>query len=188
MPSNEAAWLVAKHAPLQVREAPYPEPGAGEVVVKNHAVAVNPVDWMKPYVGDLIFSYIKYPFVLGSDLAGEVVAIGGGVTDVKVGDRVLAMAAGACRQRNRAAEGAFQAYTIVLPRLTTIIPEHLSYAEAAVVPPGRDDCRLRSVSERPPGARAPIRTAESPRPMGDRLGRIDQRGQQRHPTRRGGGI
>ena len=108
MPSNEAAWLVAKHSPLQVREAPYPEPGAGEIVVKNHAVAVNPVDWMKPYAGDLIFPYIKYPFVLGSDLAGEVVAIRSGVTDVKVGDRVLAMAAGACKQRNRAAEGAFR--------------------------------------------------------------------------------
>jgi NADPH:quinone reductase-like Zn-dependent oxidoreductase len=136
MPKNEAAWLVAKHALLQVKEAPYTEPGAGEILVKNHAVAVNPVDWVKPYVGDLAFSYIKYPFVLGSDLAGEVVAVGDGVTDVKVGDRVLAMAAGACKQRNRAAEGAFQACTIVLRRLTTIIPDDLSYADAAVIPLG----------------------------------------------------
>ena len=136
MPNNEAVWLVAKHVPLRVKEAPYPEPGAGEIVVENHAVAVNPVDWMKPYVGDLAFSHIKYPFVLGSDLAGKVVAVGCGVTEVKVGDRVLAMAAGACKQRNRAAEGAFQAYTIVLPRLTTVIPDHLSYAEAAVIPLG----------------------------------------------------
>ena len=137
MPKNEAAWLVARNDRLQVREAPYPEPGAGEVVVRNHAVAVNPVDWIVPYLAGLpMFPWIKRPFILGSDLAGEVVAVGGGVTEVKVGDRVLAMAAGACKQRNRAAEGAFQAYTIVLPRLTTVIPDHLSYAEAAVVPLG----------------------------------------------------
>jgi len=41
-----------------------------------------------------------------------------------------------CKQRNRAAEGAFQAYTIVLPRLTTIIPDSMSYVDAAVIPLG----------------------------------------------------
>jgi NADPH:quinone reductase-like Zn-dependent oxidoreductase len=137
MPKNEAAWLVAKHDLLQVSEAPYPEPAAGEIVVRNHAVAVNPVDWIVPYLGDLpMFPWIKRPFILGSDLAGEVVAVGSDVTEVNVGDRVLAMAAGAAKQRSRAAEGAFQAYTIVLPRLTTVIPDHLSYVEAAVIPLG----------------------------------------------------
>ena len=136
MPKNQAAWLVAKHAPLQVRDAPYTEPGAGEILVRNHAVAVNPVDWMVQYIGSLAFGWIKYPFVLGSDLAGEVVAVGSGVIEVNVGDRVLAMAAGSAKQRNRAAEGAFQAYTIVLPRLTTVIPDDLSYTEASVIPLG----------------------------------------------------
>lgn len=136
MPKNEAAWLVARHQPLAVKAAPYPEPGPGEIVVRNHAVAINPVDWMLQYLGGLVFPWIKCPFVLGSDLAGEVVEVGGGVTEAKVGDRVLAMAAGAVKSRNRAAEGAFQAYTIVLPRLTTVIPEHVSYEEAAVVPLG----------------------------------------------------
>jgi NADPH:quinone reductase-like Zn-dependent oxidoreductase len=136
MPENAAAWLIAKHEPLQVGPAPYTEPEADEILVKNRAVAVNPVDWMLQYVGGLVFSWIKYPFVLGSDLAGEVVAVGSDVTEVNVGDRVLAMAAGAAKQRSRPAEGAFQAYTIVLPRLTTVIPDHLSYVEAAVVPLG----------------------------------------------------
>lgn len=136
MPKNEAAWLAAKHQPLQVKDAPYLEPGAGEILVRNHAVAVNPVDWMVQYLGSLAFGWIKYPCVLGSDLAGEAVAVGSGVTHVKVGDRVLAMAAGSAKQRNRASEGAFQAYTIVLERLTTVIPDDLSYVEAAVVPLG----------------------------------------------------
>jgi NADPH:quinone reductase-like Zn-dependent oxidoreductase len=103
MPKNEAAWLVAEHEPLEVKVAPYTEPRAGEILVKNHAVAVNPVDWMIQYLGKRLFSWIEYPFVLGSDLAGEVVAVGSDVTHVKVGDRVLAMAAGAAKQRNRAA-------------------------------------------------------------------------------------
>jgi NADPH:quinone reductase-like Zn-dependent oxidoreductase len=136
MPKNEAAWVVARGKPLEVKDAPYTEPGAGEILVRNHAVAVNPVDWMIPYLGRLLFSWIKYPFILGSDLAGEVVAVGSGVTEVKTGDRVLAMATGFAKQRNRAAEGAFQAYTIVFPRLTTIIPETMPYVDAAVIPLG----------------------------------------------------
>jgi NADPH:quinone reductase-like Zn-dependent oxidoreductase len=136
MPKNEAAWLVAKHQPLQVKDAPYTEPQAGEILVRNRAVAVNPVDWMIPHLGRLLFSWIRFPCVLGSDVAGDVVAVGSGVSEVKVGDRVLAMAAGMCKQRNRAAEGAFQTYTIVLPRLTTIIPDSLSYVDAAVIPLG----------------------------------------------------
>jgi NADPH:quinone reductase-like Zn-dependent oxidoreductase len=137
MPINTAAWLVAGQDVLQVGEAPFPDPGTGEIVVRNHAVAVNPVDWIIPFLGPLrLFPWIKRPFILGSDLAGEVVAVGPGVTEVKVGDRVLAMAAGACKQRNRAAEGAFQNYTIVLPRLTTIIPDDVPYSDAAVVPLG----------------------------------------------------
>jgi NADPH:quinone reductase-like Zn-dependent oxidoreductase len=43
--SNKAAYITeAKANPLQVKEAPLPAAGKGEVVVKNHAAAVNPVD------------------------------------------------------------------------------------------------------------------------------------------------
>jgi NADPH:quinone reductase-like Zn-dependent oxidoreductase len=136
MPTNQAAWLLAKHQPLQVQDAPYTAPRGDEVLVRNRAVAVNPVDWMKPYIGDLMFRWIKYPFVLGSDLAGEVAAVGEAVTDLKVGDRVLAMAAGSCQQRARAAEGAFQAYTLVSRRLASVIPDSMSFEEAVVVPLG----------------------------------------------------
>jgi NADPH:quinone reductase-like Zn-dependent oxidoreductase len=136
MPKNEAAWMAVKHQPLQVKDAPYTEPGPGEVLVRNHAIAVNPVDWAIPFFGGMMFNWIKYPFVLGSDLAGEVVAVGSGVTRVKPGDRVLAMAAGSVKQRNRASEGAFQRYTITLDRLTTVIPDQIAYTDAAVVPLG----------------------------------------------------
>jgi NADPH:quinone reductase-like Zn-dependent oxidoreductase len=43
--SNKAAWITEpKGRPLQVKEAPMPKAGKGEVVVKNHAVSINPVD------------------------------------------------------------------------------------------------------------------------------------------------
>lgn len=136
MTENSAAWLTAKHRPLEVGPAAFPTPGPGEIVVRNHAVAINPVDWIKPYVGDLAFSFIRYPFVLGTDLAGEVAAVGDGVTRFRVGDRVVGVGAGACECRNRAAEGAFQAYTIVLERLAAPLPDAVAYAEACVLPLG----------------------------------------------------
>jgi NADPH:quinone reductase-like Zn-dependent oxidoreductase len=43
--SNKAAWITKpKGNPLEVSEAPMPTAGKDEVVIKNHAVAVNPVD------------------------------------------------------------------------------------------------------------------------------------------------
>lgn len=43
MTSNSAAWIEAKAHPFKVYEAPMPKPGPDEVVVKNGAVAINPV-------------------------------------------------------------------------------------------------------------------------------------------------
>ena len=76
-------------------------------------MAINPIDWIKQVAGDFVFSYIEYPFVLGSDLAGEVVEVGQGVSRFRVGDRVLGHAAGTDPKRNSAAEGSFQEYTVV---------------------------------------------------------------------------
>ena len=43
-PSNNAVWLPAKRARLEVKPAPYTTPRENEIVVKNHAVAVNPIE------------------------------------------------------------------------------------------------------------------------------------------------
>ncbi|KAI4254415.1 MAG: hypothetical protein LQ352_003117 [Teloschistes flavicans] len=135
MPSNEAAYLCAKSAnPLEVKSAPYTPPGEKEIVVKNGAVAINPVEWGKQLLGDLMFSWIKYPFVLGSDLAGEVVEVGKGVTRFKPGDRVLGHAVGMDARSNRSAEGAFQLYTVVRTNLAAPIPASMSYETACVLP------------------------------------------------------
>ena len=134
MPTNTAAWLPSKQTRLKVGSAPYTPAGEGEIVVRNHALAINPVDWSKQAVGDFVFPWIKYPFVLGEDLAGEVVEVGSGVTRFKVGDRVLGHAVGTDKGRNRAAEGAFQMYTVLLAHMASPIPSTLSYEQAAVLP------------------------------------------------------
>jgi len=51
-PSNQAAWLTADRVtPLEVKEAPYPVPEPNEIVIHNHAVAINPVDFALQTVG-----------------------------------------------------------------------------------------------------------------------------------------
>jgi NADPH:quinone reductase-like Zn-dependent oxidoreductase len=134
MPENTAAWLQARQAPLEVRSAPYPQPREGEIVVRNHAVAINPVDWGIQLLGRLLFSWINYPCILGGDLAGEVVEVGKGVTRFSVGDRVLGLAVGTDKARNSSAEGSFQEYTVILAHLAAPIPDTMSYESACVLP------------------------------------------------------
>ncbi len=135
MPSNQAAWLTAKGVtPLEVKAAPYTPPGVNEIVVKNRAIAINPIDWIKVLAGNIMFSWIKYPFILGSDLAGEVFEVGNGVTRFKVGDRVVGHAVGMDHRSNKASEGAFQEYTVIRTNLASPIPDSLSYEAACVLP------------------------------------------------------
>jgi len=72
-PQNKAAWLRAPATPLSVGSAPYTPPGPQELVIKNGAVAINPVDWVIPDKRGMMFKWIKDPFILGTD--GKNVAI-----------------------------------------------------------------------------------------------------------------
>ena len=134
MPTNTAAWLGAKHAKLEVKPAPYTHPRENEIVVKNHAVAINPLDWINQVAGNIVSRWIKYPFVLGEDLAGEVIEVGKAVTRFKVGDRVLGHAVGTDKNPNTSAESAFQTYTVLLAHMAAPIPSTMSYESAAVLP------------------------------------------------------
>ena len=141
MPSNQAAWLTRPKTshPLEVNSAPYTSPEVNELVVKVHAVAINPIDWLKAGKGyGIVFPWMKLPCIQGTDLAGEVVEIGPGVSDnrLKVGDRVLSYAMGYNKQFNTSAKGAFQLYTVCLNHMTSQIPDSMSYEEAAVIPLG----------------------------------------------------
>lgn len=156
---NQALWLTAKSGSLQIGPAPVTVPGANEILVRNHAVAVNPVDRLLPLMGGFIAPWLTYPTVPGSDVAGEVVAVGRAVTRFKVGDRVLGHAAFLEKSRNRAAEGAFQRVTVLLEHMTSPIPAGMDFADAAVLPLGLSTaaCALFQADHlalRPPAAQA----------------------------------
>ncbi|KAM0299477.1 hypothetical protein HYE67_007671 [Fusarium culmorum] len=87
MSENKAAYLVAVNTPLELKSAPYPEPEDDQVIVKNHAVTLNPVDGAQQKLGTY-FPWLKFPAILGSDVSGQVVALGSGITKFKIGDRV----------------------------------------------------------------------------------------------------
>ena len=114
---NRAAWIDTTHGQLEVRDAPVGVPAAHQVLIRNHAVAVNPVDWIIQVAGGLAYRWLTYPAVLGSDVAGEVVAAGAAVTNFRVGDRVLAHVVGTDKDSNTAAEGAFQYFSVALEQL-----------------------------------------------------------------------
>ena len=85
--SNKAAWITeAKANPLKVDHASQPIPGPDEVVIKNSALAINPVDWKIQDYGMFIQNY---PNILGTDVAGEVHEVGSDVKNFKKGDKVL---------------------------------------------------------------------------------------------------
>jgi NADPH:quinone reductase-like Zn-dependent oxidoreductase len=136
MPENTALWLPDKGAALSIGPAPYGSPLANEIVVRVRAVAINPVDRLMLTISDLIMPWIRYPFVLGSDVAGEVVEVGPRVTRFRVGDRVVGHAVGSDKARNSAAEGAFQTYCVLLAHMTSPLPANLSFEAASVLPLG----------------------------------------------------
>jgi NADPH:quinone reductase-like Zn-dependent oxidoreductase len=133
-PTNLAATIPSKHAQLVVESAPYTHPGPGQIVVRNLAVAINPLDWIIQVEGNLLYGWLNYSTVLGTDVAGEIVELGAGVTKFSVGDRVFALAVGTDKDTNTGAEGAFQQYTVVRERLTSRIPDAMTFEEASVLP------------------------------------------------------
>jgi NADPH:quinone reductase-like Zn-dependent oxidoreductase len=127
---------------LVVREVPIPVPGPGEVLVRVRAAAMNPLDCkLREGKFRLIFR-VKPPFVLGFDLAGEVEAVGTGVTRLRPRDAVF----GTMSRPGAHAEHAVVGEDLLLPK-----PSRLSFEEAAAIPAAamsalqvlRDDVRLR---------------------------------------------
>lgn len=102
-----------------VEDVPTPEPKAGEVLVRVAAAAVN--------FPDLLMCQGKYqykpdpPFICGMEAAGEIVALGAGVTDWRVGDRVV----------GGARIGAFAEYLAVSAVALKHKPAQLDMAQAA---------------------------------------------------------
>ncbi len=112
---------------LVLREQPDPKPGPGELLVKVKAAGVNPVDW-KIRRGDLrAFLWISFPYTPGGDVAGEVVAVGTGVSRFKPGDAIVGFV-------DMMHGGGYAELAVVKQTAAANKPTSLSFAEAASLP------------------------------------------------------
>jgi NADPH:quinone reductase-like Zn-dependent oxidoreductase len=117
---------------LELGTVDRPVPGEGEVLVRVRATSVQPYDWHimrgEPYAARLFPGALglRRPKIriLGADLAGEVAAVGAGVSRFHPGDDVFALLAG----------GGFGEYTSVPATELARMPANLSYEQAAAVP------------------------------------------------------
>jgi NADPH:quinone reductase-like Zn-dependent oxidoreductase len=124
-------------------ERPDPSPAPGQVLVKVHAASLNYRDLLT--VMGQYNPRLKLPLVPCSDGAGEVVAVGAGVTRVKPGDRVCGLfaqgwiagevtRAKASTTLGGPLDGMLTEYAVLSAEGVVPVPDHLSYAEAACLP------------------------------------------------------
>src|SRR5947208_5366388 len=71
---------------LTYEDIQVPAPGPGQIRVKNHASGINFIDTY--FLSGMYTSPVGLPFVSGNEGAGEVLAVGSGVANIKVDDRV----------------------------------------------------------------------------------------------------
>lgn len=112
---------------LSYEEAPRPEIGADEVLIRVHAAAINPVDW-KVREGYLQgFIDYRLPVTLGWDASGVVEQVGEAVADLRVGDEVYT-------RPDIARDGAYAEYLAARASEVALKPRSLDHVAAAAVP------------------------------------------------------
>ncbi|KAA0156504.1 hypothetical protein FNF27_01284 [Cafeteria roenbergensis] len=121
---------------MSVVEAEIPAPKPGWLRVRVEAVSVNPKDCSVVHgedgLGSLLWMLQGHPVYPGSDLAGTVDAVGDGVTDIKLGQRVATYRFWLCGAAP--GEGAFGEYALVPADTAARIPEGLPVQVAAALP------------------------------------------------------
>ena len=111
---------------LQYEDAPDPQVGPGQVLVRVRAAGVNPVD---TYIRAGRYAHMPVmPYIPGGDAAGVIEAVGKDVKNVKVGDRVYT-AGGSARLLN----GCYAELLACDADLVCLLPASLSFAQGAAV-------------------------------------------------------
>lgn len=128
---------------LKLVERPDPQPGLNQVLVRVKATSLNYRDLI--VAQGQYGSGIKYPLIPMSDGAGEVVAVGDGVTRVKIGDRVAGIffqdwiSGTLTKQKMKSdlgggIDGMLAEYVVLHQDGLVILPDHLSDEEGATLP------------------------------------------------------
>ncbi|GAA4361047.1 NAD(P)-dependent alcohol dehydrogenase [Angustibacter luteus] len=115
---------------LRVEDVPTPAPTADQVLIKVAATSVNLSDWecLRGSPAYARIGGLRSPArrTLGSDVAGVVTDVGGGVTRFRVGDEVYG--------DNLALKGGFAEYAVVPESALALKPSGLSFAAASTIP------------------------------------------------------
>lgn len=112
---------------LRYEDAPRPAPGAGEVLVRIHAAAINPLDW-KIRAGH-VKDWLRYtlPLIPGWDFSGVVESVGADTTQWKVGDQVYGLA-------DISRDGTYAEYVTVRASTIASKPKSVDHVHAAAIP------------------------------------------------------
>ncbi|MEM0947585.1 MAG: zinc-dependent alcohol dehydrogenase family protein [Pseudomonadota bacterium] len=112
---------------FETAELPDPVPGSGQVLIRQEATSVNPVDYKIRQLGLGLAPAL--PAVLGADIAGTVVAVGDGVAELVAGDKVWGAAGGVAGQ-----PGAYAELIAARADLVAKRPDTITAREAAAFP------------------------------------------------------
>ena len=124
----KAAYIKRTGPPevIEYGDIPVTKPFDGQVLVKVHAVSVNPID---TYIrSGLVPMNIPFPYIIGCDLAGIVEEVGAGVKKFKKGDRVWGSNQGLLGR-----QGTFAEYATVNEEWLYPLPDCVSYEDAAAI-------------------------------------------------------
>lgn len=112
---------------LKYEDAPRPQAGPDEVLIRVHASSVNPVDW-KVRAGYLqqMMKY-KMPMIPGWDVSGVVEAVGAGAARLKAGDAVYALC-------DISRDGTYADYVVVKEAVVALKPKSIDHTTAAAIP------------------------------------------------------
>ena len=156
------AFVLRRYGPpdlLELTDIDKPVPADDEVLVRVRATSINPYDWHnmrgEPYIARLMPGVLglRSPKlrILGCDIAGQVEAVGKGVTQFRPGDEVFALLE----------QGGFAEYVAVRESLLGPKPENLSHGQAATVPMAAITAllSLRDVGQLQPGQKVLVNGA-----------------------------
>ncbi|GCE06244.1 zinc-dependent alcohol dehydrogenase [Dictyobacter aurantiacus] len=142
--------MITEPGEAHVTELDRPAPGPGEVLVRSRVVGLSESD-VELFQGKRARGYFHYPIVPGHELAGEVVAVGEGVTNVAPGAKVAVESIYACgicrncregktnlcesgyRELGFTRPGGLGEYLVVSSRQLHVLPDDISLEEAALL-------------------------------------------------------
>jgi D-arabinose 1-dehydrogenase-like Zn-dependent alcohol dehydrogenase len=144
----QAAVVPAIHGKWEVKDVPTPHPATNQVLIKIHASGLCYTD---VHITEGHLPTSAFPRTIGHEPAGEIVEVGSGVTSRKIGDRVgvpwVQASCGRCEwcQRGKPmfcaqqigtgvnTPGSHAEYMVAYADTTTLLPNGISYEQAAPV-------------------------------------------------------